>query len=123
MKPRYFAYGSNLDDAEIRAARPSYLGPARLDDHRLAFTRRSVRTGTGVADVVPAPGESVWGALYELDEGGVEILDCKEGAGWAYVRRPQEVTTIEGQKVDAFTYTVLRRSPPKFSRPRPISGV
>jgi hypothetical protein len=54
------------------------LGAARLADHRLAFTRRSVKTGTGVADIVPAPGETVWGALYELGDGELAAIDRKE---------------------------------------------
>jgi gamma-glutamyl AIG2-like cyclotransferase len=67
---RYFAYGSNMAES-VMAAHCSghrYLGPADLPEHRLAFTRRSVRTLTGVADIVRADGQSVWGALYELDE-------------------------------------------------------
>jgi len=61
----YFAYGRNMSAAAIDAACPGnrFLGPAELRDHRLAFTRRSLRTGTGVADVLAAPGHSVWGAL------------------------------------------------------------
>ena len=62
MTITYFAYASNMAPEVITrlCPRARYLGVARLTDHRLAFTRRSVRTGTGVADIVPAPGKTVW---------------------------------------------------------------
>lgn len=88
MRTPYFAYGSNMDEQDMRRRCPGSrpLGSARLDGHRLAFTRRSIRSATGVADVLPTPGHTVWGALYELDEDEFEVLDRKEGVGWAYVR-------------------------------------
>ena len=111
MSGSYFAYGSNMDGLPVDGLRVQFLGVARLDDHRLAFTRRSVRTDTGVADVIAAPGESVWGVLYELGPTQAAVLDRKEGAGWAYVRQPAQVRTLEGAAVDAFIYTVLHKEP------------
>ena len=94
MRARYFAYGSNMDEGEIRAHCPSarYLGAALLQSHRLAFTRRSIRSASGVADVLAAPGQEVWGALYELDEKDLDALDAKEGRGFAYAREHKRVT-------------------------------
>lgn len=111
MSGSYFAYGSNIDDLLVDGHHAHFMGVARLDDHRLAFTRRSVRTGTGVADVIAAPGESVWGVLYELGPAHAAMLDRKEGAGWAYVRQPTQVRTLDGSAVDAFIYTVLHKEP------------
>lgn len=88
------------------------LGSARLDGHRLAFTRRSIRSATGVADVLPTPGHTVWGALYELDEDEFEVLDRKEGVGWAYMREQKRVTLIaDGSAREAVVYTVLDKEP------------
>ena len=96
-----------------------FLGAAELREHRLAFTRRSLRTGTGVADILPAPGQSVWGALYELDDAHLAAIDAKEGNGWAYERRTVRViladaggaggTGAAGQagKLEAFAYAVI----------------
>jgi gamma-glutamylcyclotransferase len=108
---RYFAYGSNIADLLVDGHRARFAGVARLDGHRLAFTRRSVRTGTGVADVIDAPGQSVWGVLYELEPTDLAMLDRKEGAGWAYVRKPARVRTAAGLVTEAFMYTVLRKEP------------
>jgi gamma-glutamylcyclotransferase (GGCT)/AIG2-like uncharacterized protein YtfP len=110
----YFAYGSNMSEAVMseKAPRHRYLGPARLDGYQLAFTRRSVKTGTGVADVVRAPGSSVWGVLYEVHRSDFEKLDRMEGHGWAYGRR--EVTVrlgSDGSAHNADTYMVLEKEP------------
>jgi gamma-glutamylcyclotransferase len=111
---KYFAYGSNMAEAVMteRSRRHRFLGIARLPDHRLMFNRRSVRTGSGVADVVPAAGESVWGVLYELDDAGLAALDRKEGYDWAYVREPLAVElTSDGSRQPAVTYTVKEKEP------------
>ena len=91
--PPYFAYGRNMGTHAMELACPGhrFLGAAELREHRLAFTRRSLRTGTGVADILAAPGESVWGALYELDDAHLAAIDEKEGNGWAYERRAVRV--------------------------------
>ena len=82
------------------------LGAAELRDHRLAFTRRSLRTGTGVADILVARGASVWGALYTLDQAYLAAIDEKEGNGWAYERRAVRVIAV-GEELEAFAYSVI----------------
>jgi gamma-glutamylcyclotransferase len=114
MRPLYFAYASNMDEGVIRDHCPSarYLGPACLEAHRLAFTRRSIRSGTGVADVLPAPGHEVWGALYELDDKDLDALDSKEGRGWAYAREQKRVRlSTDGSEHDVIIYTVVSKEP------------
>ncbi len=124
MTELYFAYAANMSSATMSRACPEHrcLGPAELRHHRLAFTRRSVRTGTGVADVVDAPGESVWGVLYELNESSLAALDAKEGNGWAYQRTRvgvlQSARSGDGgaaserpREVQALTYLVIDRAP------------
>jgi gamma-glutamylcyclotransferase (GGCT)/AIG2-like uncharacterized protein YtfP len=86
-----------------------YLGRARLPGHRLAFTRRSVRTGTGVADLVVDSEREVWGALYEIGRADVEALDRKEGAGWAYERRDVRVLADDGSAHDVLAYVVISK--------------
>lgn len=105
----YFAYGRNMGTRAMELACPGHrcIGAAELRDHRLAFTRRSLRTGTGVADVLAAPGASVWGALYALDAGQLAAIDEKEGNGWAYERRPVRVIAAGGELLEAFAYAVI----------------
>jgi gamma-glutamylcyclotransferase len=108
----YFAYGSNLASSEMELSCPGhrFVGAARLDGFRLEFRRRSVRWGGGAADLVPATGESVWGALYELPDGALEALDRKEGAGFAYRRIDVEVE-LDGRPRSAIAYEVGRKEP------------
>jgi gamma-glutamylcyclotransferase (GGCT)/AIG2-like uncharacterized protein YtfP len=109
----YFAYGSNMAPAVIRRLCPrhSYLGAAYLVGHRLAFTRRSMRTGTGVADIVRAAGETVWGALYRIDDDELAAIDRKEGHGWAYKRIMLPVRLEGGPERTAVAYTVRSKEP------------
>ena len=113
-KVHYFAYGSNMaaDVMERLCTRPRYVGAASLPGYRLAFTRRSVKTGTGVADIVRAQGERVWGALYEINANELAAIDRKEGHGRAYTRvvLPVELQA-DGSERMAVTYTVLSKAP------------
>lgn len=107
---RYFAYGSNMAESVMASHCPGhcYLGRAELPEHRLAFTRRSVWTGTGVADIVAAQGASVWGALYQLDQAGLFAIDRKEGSGSNYERMQVRVRP-DGREpyADVLTYAVI----------------
>jgi hypothetical protein len=84
------------------------IGVAELPRHRFAFSRRSIRTGTGVADVVADPASSVWGVLYEVKD--LDTLDAKEGAGWAYERCSVTVR-VDGEPREAITYKVMHPEP------------
>lgn len=54
MTHLYFAYGSNLDGAQMRRRCPSarLVGAAILDGYRLGFAGQSAALGGGVATVV-----------------------------------------------------------------------
>jgi gamma-glutamylcyclotransferase len=76
-----FAYGSNMDWTQMkeRCASTRFAGVALLPDHRLAFTRKSVKRGCGVADAVPGVGRELWGVVYEVSDSDVGKLDACEG--------------------------------------------
>ncbi len=99
----YFAYGSNLHRADMRSrcpdARPWMA--ARLDGWRLTFR--------GVADIEPAAGRAVSGALWWLSKDDVCALDAYEGAPSNYCQRTVEVQTAEGPR-KAMTYVMVRDS-------------
>lgn len=110
---KYFAYGSNMSGPvmEGACAEHRFLGPARLPGYRFAFMRRSVRTGTGVADVVPDPHGNVWGALYELERDRMGALDRKETLGSAYEHLDVLVLTGDGASHGAMAYSVIAKEP------------
>jgi|SRR6267143_6687238 len=109
----YFAYGSNLSPTQMRARCPSarLMGTGCLNGYRLGFTRRSVKWGGGVADLLPEPGAHVWGALYELSAEEFERLDFYEGVPAAYKRELVELVDMSGVRWSAWAYFVVQKSP------------
>lgn len=113
--PKYFAYGSNMSADQISDRCPSqrFICIAELPGYALAFTRYSEKRACGVADVVPARGESVWGVVYELSDGDMAALDRHEGAHMnppAYVRRTARVLAPGGQAHEVMTYEVANKA-------------
>src|SRR6516165_8704074 len=101
MSPmRSFAYGSNLDPADLDrwcasrgVPRVTLDRPVRgfLPDRRLAFSHRSTTRGGGVLDVVDAPGHAVEGIMFAVSDRALEILDRKESSGHVYRRVPRTI--------------------------------
>ncbi|HYF93539.1 MAG TPA: gamma-glutamylcyclotransferase family protein [Symbiobacteriaceae bacterium] len=77
----YFAYGSNMDPWQVYrgpapvCASARFLCRAALPGYRVTFPRQFPLWVGCVAGVVPAPGESVWGVLYAVDDAGWAALD------------------------------------------------
>jgi cation transport regulator ChaC len=112
VKLRYFAYGSNLLQEEIArwCSHATALAVAKLNGHRLDFTRYSEARGGGVADIVPDDDDAVWGVLYEVPENELRRLDQKEGVPRAYERHTVETEMAGGRRVRAMTYVVVDKS-------------
>ncbi len=96
----YFAYASNMDPRQMRARCPgaSPYGRARLE-------RWSFRIGhRGVATVIPATDDMVWGALWWVSEHHLDALDGFEGVALGRYRR--EVVSVVGDSgpVEAAVY-------------------
>ena len=95
----YFAYGSNLNRADMRlrcpGARP--VTPATLVGWRLTFR--------GVADIEPDRGRSVLGGLWTCSREDVCSLDRYEGAPSNYRQLTVEVETPDGPR-EAMTYVM-----------------
>ncbi len=96
----YFAYGSNLDERQMRARCPSavIVGAAVLPNHDLAFGGFSHRWGGAVASVVRTRGSRVEGLLYALDDGDVAQLDRFEGHPFSYERVARFVLADGGRR-------------------------
>lgn len=84
----YFAYGSNLNAQAVTewckhyGQRPPNLKGGRsavLDNYRLSFPIFSEYWGGGIADIVYDPGKYVQGAIFELSEPEMVVLDAKVG--------------------------------------------
>ncbi|XP_059621994.1 gamma-glutamylcyclotransferase-like isoform X1 [Phlebotomus argentipes] len=77
----YFAYGSNLLAKRIHIKNPTAVRKdiGKLKNHRLDFFYYATRWGGAPSTVVPAPGENVWGAIWEIDMENLDSLDKQEG--------------------------------------------
>ena len=82
----YFAYGSNLNLRAVaewcrhfqhRAVRMKGGKPAILTNYRLGFSIYSEYWGGGIADIIYDPGKHVAGALFDLSESDMRVLDQK----------------------------------------------
>lgn len=74
---RYFAYGSNLDWPQMQRRCPSakFICAARLPDYQFGITRHSRLRDCGTANVIPARGKEVWGAVYEVSDADLSVMD------------------------------------------------
>ena len=103
----YFAYGSNLDPRTFegrRRMRPSEARVAHLRDHRLVFDLPVGDGERGVGNLLPSPGEMVFGVAYRITGAEAERLDATEGVPRAYRRVSIDVETTDGASLAAFTY-------------------
>ena len=110
MTHLYFAYASNMDPKRFRRLCPrgAFVGPARLPDHRLAFSRYSSQRRGGSADVVPDAESEVWGVLYEVSNADLDALDRSENVPAAYRRETVVVEDAEGGEREAVTFVANR---------------
>lgn len=102
----YFAYGSNMSTARLRARMPSCqpLGVATLPGHALRFHKRS-QDKSGKCDAFAASDEdAVIGVLFSFDPTERGTLDKAEGAGKGY--EPKSITVIndKGRRRKVLTY-------------------
>ena len=119
--PLYFAYGSNMDAAAMRARCPKSrpLGLARLARHRLALM------ADGHATVVRDPNNAVHGVLYDLAQSDVAALDrYEEVSRGLYIKANQPVLRAEGAPARALVY-IGRGAPSAEAKPKPgyVEGI
>lgn len=111
----YFAYGSNMDPAQMAERCPGAwpLGAAWLPGCRLTFDRFSARRQGYVADIVPASSAAVWGVAWKVTAAHLDLLDGYEGvSGGAYRRTPVALVGGDGAALDAVAYVVCQPEPP-----------
>jgi gamma-glutamylcyclotransferase (GGCT)/AIG2-like uncharacterized protein YtfP len=73
----YFAYGSNLNWRQMQRRCPSskFVTIAKLPDYEFGITRHSRLRDCGTANVFPVNGKEVWGAVYEVSDADLIIMD------------------------------------------------
>jgi gamma-glutamylcyclotransferase (GGCT)/AIG2-like uncharacterized protein YtfP len=108
----YFAYGSNMIRAPMRARCPMAreAGTATLAEHRLIIT------SDGYASVVPEPGGVVHGLLWRLTPRDVAALNAYEGLDTGLYRTVTLPVRTGARQVPAMVYVGRSRMP---GPPRP----
>ncbi|KAF9053052.1 hypothetical protein BJ165DRAFT_1445107 [Panaeolus papilionaceus] len=111
-KTTYFGYGSNLwrDQMKRRCPKSTFIGIGILTNWRWIINER------GYANVIPSPGDQVYGFLYTLTADDEHDLDIYEGAAYQKLNLPIEGLSDgdgnSGTDVNALVYVdVDRRTP------------
>lgn len=102
----YFAYGSNLDGAQMQERCPGAepAGIAHLHDHTLAFGGHSPHWDGSPATVVERKGVHVPGGLYRISFEELRVLDHYEGHPVRYERYEKRVVEPAGDHREAHVY-------------------
>jgi gamma-glutamylcyclotransferase (GGCT)/AIG2-like uncharacterized protein YtfP len=114
MPVTYFAYGSNLLTARLRARCPSatVIGVGAVAGYALAFTKRGA-DGSGKATLIAAGSGEVRtpGILFRIDDADLARLDAIEGAGYAR-RDDLEIKFTDGSRsIEAVSYEAIDNAP------------
>ncbi|HVA95307.1 MAG TPA: gamma-glutamylcyclotransferase family protein [Candidatus Dormibacteraeota bacterium] len=114
----HFAYASNMNRAQMLSRVGNILEEhnATVPNFELRFNKK-VRGGTAGANVQPAPGKTVYGVLYKIEENSFRSLDRYEGVPDHYRRIEIQVTPDGGQPVPAQVYIASKVE--KGLRPSP----
>jgi len=114
----YFAYGSNMSRAPMRARCPTAreAGIATLAGHRLIITT------DGYASVVPEPGGIVHGLLWRLAPRDIAALNAYESLDTGLYRVVTLPVRAESRQVSAMVY-LARTHTPGLPRPGYIEAV
>jgi gamma-glutamylcyclotransferase (GGCT)/AIG2-like uncharacterized protein YtfP len=94
----YWAYGSNLDPAQMRrrAPRAKRVGPLQLNDGALIFR--------GVADVVSRQNSQIAGGVWRLTKECERELDRVEGIANGFYRKRYIKLKVKGVSEDCLYY-------------------
>ncbi len=99
----YFAYASNLSKGYMASRCPTAIPikKAVLKDYKLVFNE--------LADIIKKENEHVLGAIYVISKQDLEQLDILEGYPDLYNRMLVEVEGEDGDKYDAYAYTMVEK--------------
>lgn len=112
MSALYFAYGSNLLPARLsaRCSSSRKVGRARAHGYALDFSMPGA-DGSGKATLTRTSGAVTPGALYEIADDDLAILDHYEGRGRAYDRLDALEVEVDDlrDRVAAISYVAITR--------------
>lgn len=110
MTIHYFAYGSNLATHRLLQRIPDarLLQVALLREHRLCFHKNdSGQSGKCDIHATDDHNDIVYGVIYLISQADKETLDYYEGHGFGYLSKTIEITTLNGDRIEALTYYAI----------------
>ena len=116
---KYFAYGSNMDAAQMAKRCPDgkITGVGRLVGYRFGINSR------GVATVVPDGNGLVHGIVWRLTAADEQALDGVRGRPWGtYVREILPIEVLAGDCWHCLVY-IAKNSTPGRSKPEYLDGI
>ncbi|MFC1942962.1 gamma-glutamylcyclotransferase family protein [Chloroflexota bacterium] len=115
----YFAYGSNLNQKQMRercpGSKPEFI--ATLPNYKLVFVGWSRQRRGGVTSIRHFRGERVLGAIYEISDSDLRRLDSYEGYPGNANRLNVTVFNEDGEPIQTITY--IKASQSEETRPSP----
>lgn len=113
----YFAYGSNLNKQQMKErcpdSQPKFV--ALLPNYKMVFWGWLRRWRGGVASIRLSRGDKVLGAIYQISDRDLRLLDKYEGCPGTYNRLKVTVFDEDNNPVEAVTYIKagqLEETPP-----------
>ena len=99
----YFAYNANIDPSRLSDVAPgaSFEFIAHLPEWKMEFT--ILNGNGGLPSVRPLPGNTVWGAIFSVDDGDLAAIDAHE-AGEGRVPTNTQAMDREGRRHEVITH-------------------
>jgi gamma-glutamylcyclotransferase (GGCT)/AIG2-like uncharacterized protein YtfP len=106
----HFGYGSNLQFDFLKTLLPGakFTMKGYLPNYEIQFNFWSKKKQAGISNVMTAPGKMVHGALYEVPQKELEILDEMDGVYKGdYIRKTFLILGDDGKIHSAELYHVI----------------
>lgn len=101
----YFAYGTNMSEAQMKVRCPTavMIGPGVVHGYQLVFNRRGSYRPGAVASILRAPEHRVYGVIWRIGREDMERLDEREDPS-ANARERITAFSLTGETFDCFVY-------------------
>ncbi|MFC1848249.1 gamma-glutamylcyclotransferase family protein [Chloroflexota bacterium] len=108
----YFAYASNLNLKQMQERCPDskLMFRAVLPNYKLIFAGWSRKWRSGVATIKPSRDEKVFGAVYEISDRCLRVLDGYEGYPAVYDHLNVLVIKEDGEALQTVTFVKREQS-------------
>ena len=96
----YFAYGSNMDDSQMKYRCPfaRKVGVGFLPKHELFVSHNSMSWNGGVFSIKENTKNDVFGVVYDVTPSCIQSLDIYEGFPKVYTKKTMQINELDFNK-------------------------